>query len=421
MNMKSENSEQSRVFFLPNPGGSIPSSNHDGVTHYEQNEILYGSNPLLKISNSLLKLVSQIRTLVQVTDQDELKKYLISEIKKFEHKARQLGIDHEQALIARYCLCTVLDETAAKTPWGKEGNWSKHSLLVIFHNETWGGEKFFQFLAKALESPENNIDLIELMYYCISFGFQGRYNVTTNGESNLENIRLKLSDKIRQTKGAQHSGLSINWKGEPESSFKIWNIIPVWVTSILSTVIAAGIFLVFLLFLSERADTAFMSLANLTLPEPPKLYREHSPSKLSDLLEEEIENKTITVRETNSESIITILGDGLYESASSDIRSSYLPTLKNISEALNQIPGDLEVIGHTDNLPIRTIRYPSNWELSVDRAKNVADILKKNIAYDREILIQGKASAEPITDNSTIEGRRLNRRVEIILYTHTTT
>lgn len=418
--MTNENSDQDRVFSLPNPGGSAPSLGHDDASHHDQNEILFGSNPLVKTANNLLNLISQIKTLVQVADQDELKKYLVTEIKKFDVEAKQAGIEHEHALIARYCLCTVLDETAAKTPWGKDGSWSKHSLLVIFYNETWGGEKFFQLLAKALESPEKNLDLLELMYYCISFGFQGRYNVATNGESDLENIRLRLADRIRQTKGERYSGLSINWKGEPKNTFKIWNTIPIWVTSIISVFVATGIFFVFLLFLSERADSAFMSLANLSLPEPPKLYREHLPSRLTDLLEDEIIKKRITVKETSNESIITILGDGLYESASARIKDNYLPTLKNISEALNQLPGDLEVVGHTDNLPIRTIRYPSNWELSVDRAKTVADILKKDLSYDREIFIQGKASAEPIIDNTTAEGRSLNRRVEIILYAHTT-
>ncbi len=49
---------------------------------------------------------------------------------------------------ARYCLCTALDEAAALAPWGGGGAWSAHSLLVAFHNETWGGEKFFQLLAR---------------------------------------------------------------------------------------------------------------------------------------------------------------------------------------------------------------------------------------------------------------------------------
>lgn len=257
------------------------------------------------------------------------------------------------------------------------------------------------------------------MYYCISFGFQGRYNVANNGEVELENIRLQLADKIRRVKGERNAGLSVNWQGETKNNFKIWNTIPIWFTGIFSIFTGAGVFLILLLFLSDHADRAFMRLANLTLPEPPRLYREHVPSRLSEILAEEISKNKVTVSETSTESKVTIQGDGLFESASSRIKEAYIPTLERIGQAINQLSGEIEVVGHTDNLPIRTLRYPSNWELSVDRANTVADILKKQLSHDRDIFIQGKASAKPIADNKTAEGRSLNRRVEIILYAST--
>jgi type VI secretion system protein ImpK len=51
--------------------------------------------------------------------------------------------------------------------------WSRHSLLVTFHNETWGGEKFFQLLAKLAQNPQQHAHLLELMYYCLALGFEG--------------------------------------------------------------------------------------------------------------------------------------------------------------------------------------------------------------------------------------------------------
>ena len=59
------------------------------------------------------------------------------------------GLPNEQVMAARYVLCTLLDESAASTPWGGSGVWSAQSLLVQFHNETWGGEKVFQLLSQA--------------------------------------------------------------------------------------------------------------------------------------------------------------------------------------------------------------------------------------------------------------------------------
>ena len=73
----------------------------------------------------------------------------------------------ETVLAARYVLCTFLDEIVLGTPWGSESVWSTQSLLSSFHNETWGGEKFFLILDSMLQDPAGNINLIELMYVCL--------------------------------------------------------------------------------------------------------------------------------------------------------------------------------------------------------------------------------------------------------------
>src|SRR5690554_4762443 len=169
-------SDQNRVFSLPNPGGDAPIYK-ENRSELDDNEFAYGSNPLLAVANPLVNLIYQIRTLVQISEPEELRSYLVAEVKKFSLRGKQAGLDGDDLIAARYCLCTVLDETAAQTPWGGSGVWSRHSLLVIFHNETWGGEKFFQLLSKLLESPKEHFNLLELMYYCICMGFEGRYRV----------------------------------------------------------------------------------------------------------------------------------------------------------------------------------------------------------------------------------------------------
>lgn len=68
-------------------------------------------------------------------------------------RCQQAGLTYETIVEARYCLCTALDEAAALTPWGSSGVWSSNGLLVTFHNETWGGEKFFRLLARLSQKP----------------------------------------------------------------------------------------------------------------------------------------------------------------------------------------------------------------------------------------------------------------------------
>ena len=102
-----------------------------------------GSNPVVMAANPVLNLVPQIRNTAQLNDAAQLREFLIAKVQGFEKTARGLGVSPESIVGARYCLCTLLDESAAQTPWGGSGVWSRHSLLVTFHNETWGGESSF--------------------------------------------------------------------------------------------------------------------------------------------------------------------------------------------------------------------------------------------------------------------------------------
>ena len=85
---------------------------------------------------------------------------------------------NEQVMAGRYILCTLLDEAAASTPWGGSGAWAAQSLLVQFHNESWGGEKVFQLLAKLAETcPRQPQRCWSCCTCALAFGFEGRYRV----------------------------------------------------------------------------------------------------------------------------------------------------------------------------------------------------------------------------------------------------
>jgi type VI secretion system protein ImpK len=141
-----------------------------------------------------------------------LKDALADGIRKFEQQARAEGLPNEQVIAARYILCTLIDESAASTPWGGSGVWSGQSLLVLFHNETWGGEKVFQLMSKLAENVPNNRNLLELMYVVLAFGFEGRYRVLNDGKAQLEPAR-RLSQMLRgANRGDGEKTLSPRWE-----------------------------------------------------------------------------------------------------------------------------------------------------------------------------------------------------------------
>ena len=92
-----------------------------------------------------------------------------------------------------------------------------------------------------------------------------------------------------------------------------------------------------------------------------------------------------------------------------------MPLLARIQGALVKMPGQVLITGHTDNQPIRTLRFPSNWHLSQQRADSVKQMLAANIDPKR-LRAEGRAEAEPVESNTTPAGRAKNRRVEITLF-----
>ena len=172
-----------------------------------------GLNPLLAAANPLLSMVPHLRTTLQHPDPQSLRESLARDIKEFERRAQAAHIPSEKIIAARYALCTLLDEIAASTPWGGSGIWAKNSLLIMFHNEAWGGEKFFQLLSKLAENPADNLDLLQLLDVCLALGFEGRYRVVENGRAQLDAVRERLAQLLRKQQGEYERDLSPHWQG----------------------------------------------------------------------------------------------------------------------------------------------------------------------------------------------------------------
>jgi chemotaxis protein MotB len=105
----------------------------------------------------------------------------------------------------------------------------------------------------------------------------------------------------------------------------------------------------------------------------------------------------------------------LFLSGSADLAAESLPVLKKIAEVLKSLPNQVNIEGHTDNLPIGTSKFPSNWELSSARATTVVrDLIKNGIEPPRLSAI-GYGEFHPVADNRTEEGRFKNRRVGLLI------
>src|SRR5690606_18033107 len=212
-------------------------------------------NPLVAAASLLLSEVVRLKTNASAENFDALNERRNVAIKLFEHRALQEGVDGGQVMAARYVLCTVVDEAVVTTPWGNESAWSQMSLLSTFHNETFGGEKFFQLLEHLSRNPVKHLAMLELMYICLSLGFEGKYRVLPRGMLELEAIRDSLYRQIRQLRGDIPRELSPHWEGLKEGRRRLVRIVPGWLVAVATVAGLALLYAGFSWVLHEQRGT----------------------------------------------------------------------------------------------------------------------------------------------------------------------
>jgi len=114
--------------------------------------------------------------------------------------------------------------------------------------------------------------------------------------------------------------------------------------------------------------------------------------------------------------VISLKDTEFFDSGKAIVRPESMVLLDNISAAIGQYSNSVRIEGHTDNQPIKTVLFPSNWELSTARATNIVHYLVKTHDLPPERLSAiGYGEYRPIADNRTEEGRQKNRRVDVVL------
>lgn len=190
-----------------------------------------GLNPLVNAASMLIAVYEKTRHSPSHPDVSGLYQRLVNEIKAFDSRAKEQGIRPEIVLAARYILCAVLDEAVLNTPWGAESAWPQRTLLSTFHNETAGGEKFFLILDRMRQSPADNLYILELIYICLSLGFEGKYKVIHRGKELLEQTREELFGLIRTYRGEYERALSPSWHGLGKIRNTLAQYVPMWVVA----------------------------------------------------------------------------------------------------------------------------------------------------------------------------------------------
>jgi chemotaxis protein MotB len=175
---------------------------------------------------------------------------------------------------------------------------------------------------------------------------------------------------------------------------------------------------------TERAVPSPLALPMPSLAQPDAPGRVNiSEDRIKQVVEKQIEQRqlgkgTINVHRTAEGLVVSLREAGFFASGSSDVRNESMDVLQAVAHALPRQA--MRVEGHTDNVPIHTEQFATNWELSTARAASITRLLIAGGAADpASIAAAGYAEFHPIADNATEAGRMQNRRVDIVLLNDT--
>jgi type VI secretion system protein ImpK len=254
------------------------------------------------------------------------------------------------------------------------------------------------------------------------------------GIAALTELRDSVYRTIRQRRGDFERDLSPHWHGLETGYKSLAQRVSIWMLAVGTLAIACLIYLFFNFSLSAASDVAFNELGALpphgavTVPRAvaveapppptPEMVAAANPAavpKFAVFLAPEIKAGLVKVFEDPQSITVRLINRSMFASGSATLNDSYQSLLQRIGTALQDAKGDVLVNGYTDNQPIHTVQFPSNWQLSQARADSVAKVIQSKLSDPKRVRAVGKGDTDPIESNATPQGREQNRRTEVVL------
>ena len=387
-------------------------------------------NPLLEAAQSLLRAMADMPAKLEPGGVAVFLRLLEREVVTFQSLCSNAQIKHEHAVAASYALCTAIDEAANSSSWGggkggdaatgdghgTVGVWAGQQLAAKFHGDTKGGDKVFLLIGRLAASPQEHIDLLELMYMVLGLGFEGRFGSASgaNNRRQLETIRHRLFTLLSDARGDVPTELSPHWKGVGAGKFRLLRSVPVWVTVTLLALALVGLFSWYKYQLRITGVDVEERIRAIGAMQPPAAPP-HRSLRLKELLSAEIARGTVSVEEDDNHSAVTFKGDDMFVLGQARLNAKILPVIAKVANEVNEVSGTVQVTGHSDNQPIKTREFPDNQILSEKRAAAVAEVLKAKGVAPARLKVEGRGDTQPLVDNATPAGRSKNRRVDIVV------
>ena len=396
-----------------------------------------GPGPLAAAAAPLLQILARLANagLAGQPQVEELRERSLRALRAFEADAREVGSTAEEIRAAHYVLCAALDDVVLSMPWGAQSAWAQKSLVSTFHQETRSGERVFDLLEGMKKDPGRYKGALEVAYLALSLGLQGKYRLMPRGVAELDRVREGLFQLLSQLRGNWERELSPHWRGVDAPHRGQSRSVPAWVAFALAAALLGGGWYWLSDQLGASAGNLYERMAQLPPGAPPSIDRSTPPvppapapppppnaparpdalGTLRRFLAPEIAQNLVSVEGDAQRLLVRIRNRGMFPSGSATLDPRFNDLLRRIGEGLREEPGRVQVQGHSDNQPIRTVRFPSNFVLSQARAEAAMVMIVAANGTPNRFTAEGRADAEPLASNATPEGREENRRIEVVL------
>lgn len=381
-------------------------------------------NPISRAAAPLLLLLGRLHLTMTDAQFDALMRDVYNAIKTFEQELRNSGITDDQIRSAAYALCATSDDIVQNLPSAGRHQWTQYSMLTQFFGQATGGVEFFQLLDKAKQDPGRNYGVLEVMHACLSLGFYGKYRAIQGGQQGLERERRDLHEILRRIRPRPGDDLSPHWRGldlmQKKSGFQV----PIWSVAAVSAAILLGAYITLLLLLASGGEVLASREAALFPSGPVELARAGYQPKppppppppkdaLIDVLNARIGGLDgLEISQAGPAVLLRMRAQ--FDVAAASLRPEFEELVLQVSQTLNEEGDEVLVVGHTDSDPIRNNpRFPTNWHLSVERAKSVAAVMQALFDDPERITVEGRGADEPIAPNTSRDGKAKNRRVDV--------
>ncbi|MCH8498326.1 MAG: type VI secretion system protein TssL, long form [Marinobacter sp.] len=367
-------------------------------------------------ASRLLSLADRLGEAKTIDDLGNLRRQCMELVRDYQYALKSEGVLPDAAETASYCVCALIDETILNTEWGQAGEWASNSLLAEFHSQTWAGTHFFELVEKARRAGDT--ELMTLQYLCLSLGFKGRFRVEENGQEQLDSLRDALYHQMCSDRGRYATPFDRSWESRIVSGGGLTRGLPVWVVAALCGVLLLLLYLGLVHQIHQQAQPVVQETSRIGVPEKVIAAGDGEAIDvryLQQVLQTEMDRGLVALEIDGSRVTLLISSEDLFASGEARVREAMQPVLSKIARALETSRGAILVAGHSDNQPIATERYPSNWHLSLARATAVADLMAATSEFNGRLWPEGRGDSEPRFANDTPENRARNRRVEITL------